>query len=90
MVGQTILINSTQVVVTEIVSDTELVVDDLPTQTDSITALSLTGSSAETASGTAVSLSISDGSLFINNARVTQTDIKAENGIIHVIDAVIQ
>ncbi len=57
---------------------------------DSITALSLTGSSAETASGTAVSLSISDGSLFINNARVTQTDIKAENGIIHVIDAVIQ
>jgi uncharacterized surface protein with fasciclin (FAS1) repeats len=57
---------------------------------DSVTAFSLAGSSAETASGTSVSLSISDGSLFINNARVIQTDIKAENGTIHVIDAVIQ
>ena len=57
---------------------------------DSVTAFSLSGGSAETASGTNVNLAIRDGSLFINNARVVQTDIKAENGIIHVLDAVIQ
>jgi uncharacterized surface protein with fasciclin (FAS1) repeats len=60
------------------------------TNVDSVTAFSLSGGSVETASGTNVNLSIRDGSLFINNARVVQTDIKAENGIIHVLDAVIQ
>ena len=55
-----------------------------------VTALSLTGSSAATASGNDVALSIRGGSLFINNSRVIQTNIKAENGIIHVIDTVIQ
>jgi uncharacterized surface protein with fasciclin (FAS1) repeats len=57
---------------------------------DSVTAFSLTGGSAETASGNSVNLAIRNGALFVNNAQVIQTDIKAENGIIHVLDAVIQ
>lgn len=57
---------------------------------DSVTAFSLTGGSAATASGASVNLAIRNGSLFVNNARVIETDIKAENGIIHVLDAVIQ
>ena len=57
---------------------------------DSVTAFSLSGGSVETASGNSVDLAIRNGSLFVNNARVIQTDIKAENGIIHVLDAVIQ
>jgi len=57
---------------------------------DAVTAFSLTGGSVETASGSSVTLAIRNGALFINNARVVQTDIKAENGIIHVLDAVIQ
>ncbi len=71
----------TQILLTHVISGASI---------DSVTALSLTGGTAETASGAEVSLSISDGSLFVGNARVTQADIKAENGIIHVIDAVIQ
>ena len=57
---------------------------------DAVTALSLTGSAVETASGIEVDLSIRDGQLFVNNSQVIITDIKAENGIIHVIDTVIQ
>ncbi len=57
---------------------------------DSVTAFSLSGGNVDTASGNSITLAIRDGSLFVNNAKVIQTDIKAENGIIHVIDAVIQ
>ncbi len=57
---------------------------------DSVSAFAATGGSVETASGTDVALSIRDGALFVNNAKVIITDIKAENGIIHVIDSVIQ
>jgi len=57
---------------------------------DSVTAFAATGSSVETASGNSVLLSIRDGSLFVNESRVIIKDIVAENGIIHVIDSVIQ
>ncbi len=57
---------------------------------DSVTAFAATGGSIETASGADVALSIRDGALFVNSAKVIITDIKAENGIIHVIDSVIQ
>jgi len=48
------------------------------------------GGSVETASGASVALSIRNGALFINDSQVTMTDIAAENGVIHVLDAVIQ
>ncbi len=57
---------------------------------DSVSAFAATGTSVETASGAEVALSIRDGALFVNDAKVIITDIKAENGIIHVIDSVIQ
>ena len=57
---------------------------------DSLTALSLTGNSVETVSGTSVDLSIQSNQLYINNSQVIIADIVTDNGIIHVIDAVIQ
>ena len=54
------------------------------------TALSLAGTTVEMANGDIVALTIRGNDLFINNARVTATDIEASNGIIHVIDAVLQ
>jgi uncharacterized surface protein with fasciclin (FAS1) repeats len=45
---------------------------------------------AETVSGSAARVRVEDGEVFIDDARVVQTDIQASNGIIHVIDAVIQ
>ncbi|MCG6887292.1 MAG: fasciclin domain-containing protein [Proteobacteria bacterium] len=56
---------------------------------DSITALSLNGTSVATANGAEVDLLIMDGALMVNNAKVIVYDVYATNGIIHVIDAVI-
>ncbi|GAB5413888.1 MAG: hypothetical protein Cons2KO_14910 [Congregibacter sp.] len=53
------------------------------------TAISLAGTTVEMANGDIVALTIRDGDLFINESRVTATDIEASNGIIHVIDAVL-
>lgn len=53
------------------------------------TALSLAGTTVEMSNGDEVALTIRDGELFINNARVVTTDIEASNGIIHVIDSVL-
>lgn len=44
--------------------------------------------SAATLNGTDLTISVVDGKVMIDNAMVTVTDIKATNGIIHVIDAV--
>lgn len=57
---------------------------------DSTTALSLTGGSVETASGASVDLSIRGHELFVNNSQIVIADIVTDNGIIHVIDSVIQ
>jgi uncharacterized surface protein with fasciclin (FAS1) repeats len=46
-------------------------------------------SSAGTASGLEISISVEDGAVMINNAQVIITDIVASNGVIHVIDRVI-
>ena len=53
------------------------------------TALTLDGQMVETLSGDKFSVSLQDGDLYIDNAKVIMTDIEASNGIIHVIDAVI-
>ena len=44
--------------------------------------------SAEPVSGCSLKLSVKDKDLFINNTKVVKADIKALNGIIHVIDGV--
>jgi len=45
--------------------------------------------SAETVNGEEISISVVDGTVMIDDATVTQADIRASNGIIHVIDSVI-
>ena len=35
-------------------------------------------------------VSINDGSAYVNESKIVQTDIKATNGVIHVIDTVLQ
>ena len=45
--------------------------------------------SAVTVQGQAVSIEVKDGKVFIDGTQVVATDIKASNGVIHVIDAVI-
>jgi uncharacterized surface protein with fasciclin (FAS1) repeats len=45
--------------------------------------------SAVTVQGQAVSIEVKDGKVYVNGTQVVATDIKASNGVIHVIDAVI-
>jgi uncharacterized surface protein with fasciclin (FAS1) repeats len=46
-------------------------------------------SSAKTVNGKELQLKVADGKVMINNATVTQADIAASNGVIHVIDTVL-
>jgi uncharacterized surface protein with fasciclin (FAS1) repeats len=46
-------------------------------------------SSATTAQGQSISVSVEGGAVSVDDARVVQTDIETSNGIIHVIDQVI-
>ena len=46
-------------------------------------------SSASTANGSDVAISVREESVFINDSRVVMTDIYASNGVIHVVDTVI-
>jgi uncharacterized surface protein with fasciclin (FAS1) repeats len=45
--------------------------------------------SAPTVNGAALAITQVDGQLFVGGARVVQADIRASNGIIHVIDGVL-
>lgn len=44
---------------------------------------------AKTAQGQSVKLKVSEAGVTVDNAKVTKTDLLAENGVIHVIDSVI-
>ncbi|MDN3702221.1 fasciclin domain-containing protein [Vibrio artabrorum] len=44
---------------------------------------------ADTLQGQAVMVSTNDGTVMINNAKVIAADVKASNGVIHVIDTVL-
>ncbi len=46
-------------------------------------------SSATTVNGADLSVKVMDGTVMINDAKVTAVDIKAKNGVIHVIDKVL-
>jgi transforming growth factor-beta-induced protein len=56
---------------------------------DSITAFTLNGDDVETLNGETVKLEIDSGVFTVDGAKVTTFDVRATNGIIHVIDAVI-
>jgi uncharacterized surface protein with fasciclin (FAS1) repeats len=45
--------------------------------------------SAKTVEGGSIAIQTMDGGVMVNNAHVTQADIAASNGVIHVIDTVI-
>lgn len=47
------------------------------------------GMTATTVNGKDVTITINDNGVFINNAQVTVADILADNGVVHVIDAVL-
>jgi uncharacterized surface protein with fasciclin (FAS1) repeats len=44
---------------------------------------------ATTVEGSKVKISVKDGNVMINDAKVIKADVKASNGVIHVIDTVI-
>jgi uncharacterized surface protein with fasciclin (FAS1) repeats len=77
----------------------EALLDDIPTLTDILLYHVVDGkvmsmdvvklSEAATLLGENVSISVEDGSVFINDAQVILADIETSNGVIHVIDAVL-
>lgn len=52
-------------------------------------AIAAAGTTVETVNGASVGLSLAGDDLLVNTATVTMTDIQTDNGIIHVIDAVL-
>ncbi|MCR6650999.1 MAG: fasciclin domain-containing protein [Cellvibrionaceae bacterium] len=59
-------------------------------EVDSAAAIAAAGSTVTTANGADVGLSLSGNNLLVNTATVTTVDIQADNGVIHVIDAILQ
>ncbi len=47
------------------------------------------GQSLVTANGKTLLVSINNDGVFINNAKVIQADLEAENGVVHIIDEVL-
>ena len=45
--------------------------------------------SAKTVNGQSATIKVTDGTVMVDNAKVTKTDIMCTNGVIHVIDTVI-
>lgn len=56
---------------------------------DSDAAIALAGSMVTMANGQDVTVTVTDGKLFLNDSEVIIADVKASNGIIHVLDAVL-
>lgn len=49
----------------------------------------LDGKKVKTVQGSEASIKVTDGSVYVDKAKVVKTDILTSNGVIHVIDAVI-
>ncbi len=58
-------------------------------EADSQLVATLDGSSVETLNGQSVDIAVVDGQIMINQATVVSADLAADNGIVHVIDAVL-
>ena len=61
----------------------------LPQEADSQLVATLDGSSVATVNGQSVDVNVVDGQIMINEATVVSADLVADNGIVHVIDAVL-
>ena len=61
----------------------------LDSQVDSAAAIGAAGTTVATVNGASVGLSLSGDNLLVNTSTVTTVDIMTDNGIIHVIDAVL-
>ncbi|MDE3270499.1 fasciclin domain-containing protein [Pseudoalteromonas sp. G4] len=77
-----------------LLADTDTLTDILTyhvigSKVDASAAISSAGSKVEMVNGDYVGLSLDGDSLLVNTVTVTATDIMADNGIIHVIDAVL-
>jgi uncharacterized surface protein with fasciclin (FAS1) repeats len=77
-----------------LLADTDTLADILTyhvigSEVDSTAAISSAGMKVEMVNGDSVGLSLSGDSLLVNTATVTTVDIETDNGIIHVIDAVL-
>lgn len=59
------------------------------TEVDSTAAVDAAGTTVEMANGDSVGLSLSGENLLVNLSMVTMVDVEADNGVIHVIDAVL-
>ena len=49
----------------------------------------LDGKSVKTLNGKSVKITVKSGKVYVNKAQVTKTDVKASNGVIHVINQVL-
>jgi uncharacterized surface protein with fasciclin (FAS1) repeats len=49
----------------------------------------LDGKSVKTLNGKRVKIAVKSGKVYVNKARVTKTDVKASNGVIHVVNSVL-
>jgi transforming growth factor-beta-induced protein len=53
------------------------------------TVVTMDGKKAATVNGAEVTVKVEDGSVWVDAAMVTATDIECTNGVIHIIDSVI-
>ena len=49
----------------------------------------LDGKSVKTLNGKSVKIAVKSGKVYVNKAQVTKTDVKASNGVIHVVNQVL-
>lgn len=80
--------------IAELLDDTETLTDILTyhvigAEIDSSAAISSAGSTVEMVNGDSVGLSLDGDNLLVNTVTVTTVDVQADNGVIHVIDAVL-
>jgi len=72
-----------------VAENSRLVVADA-LQPESLTAAQVTKmSSAKTLEGQDVKITLTDGTVMVNNAKVIKANVFATNGVIHVIDTVL-
>ncbi|MCF2949795.1 fasciclin domain-containing protein [Paraglaciecola aquimarina] len=77
-----------------LLADTDTLTDILTyhvigSEVDAATAIGLAGTTVEVVNGDMIGLSLDGDNLLVNTSTVTMTDIQTDNGIIHVIDAVL-
>lgn len=61
----------------------------IPQAADSSLVATLDGQSVETVNGQGINISVVDGQIMIDQATVVSADLEADNGIVHVINAVL-